>query len=251
LQPRTHSERIVAVRRTLQRLNTAVDGLIARGDYRGALALQVSFVTDDADTMSELLVEINLAEAEYNLGRWSEAWDRLSGLDPLAAAFPIARAGLSQQRAWIAAHTGHADEALRHLRRAELGDLPRHYHAEHFFTGAVAQLARGDVVAAERYAEAGARASVRPSSRRNALAIRGRVAVAMEDWIEAEHLFRAAAQNPYRGQGGDALLSWGDVLSRLGRSQEARQAYALARERDPQSESAALARAQSQRLRES
>jgi hypothetical protein len=36
------------------------------------------------------------------------------------------------------------------------------------------------------------------------------------------------------------------VLSRLGRSVDARQAYALALERDPQSESADLARVRSQ-----
>jgi tetratricopeptide (TPR) repeat protein len=230
---------------SLQTLNAAVDARIARGDYLGALELPRMFAIRDADTASALLVEINLAEAEYNLGRWSEAWDRLRELDPLAAAFPIARAGLSQQRAWIAAHTGRPDEALHHLRRAELSDLPPHYHAEHFFTGAVAQIAAGDLAAAERCARAGARTALRISSRRNALAIRGRVAAAMHAWIEAERLLCAAALHSYRGQGGDALLLWGDVLSRLGRSYEARRAYALAVERDPQSESAREAQARS------
>ena len=229
-------------------LNAAVDGRVARGDYRGALELPRAFAARDADTASALLLEINLAEAEYNLGRWSDAWDRLRRLDPLAAAFPIARAGLSQQRAWIAAHVGRAGEALRHWHRAELADLPRRYHAEHFFTGAVAQIAAGDLESAQRCAQAGTRAALRLSSRRNALAICGRVAVAARDWAEAERLFRAAALHPYRGQGGDALLLWGDALSRLGRSDEARQAYALACERDPQSESAQIARTRSDGL---
>ena len=228
---------------SLETLNEAVDGRVARGDYHGALELRRAFVPRDADTQSALLVEINLAEAEYNLGRWGDAWDRLRGLDPLAAAFPIARAGLSQQRAWIAAHLGRAGEALHHWHRAELGDLPRHYHAEHFFTGAVAHVAAGALEAAQRCAGAGERAALRPSSRRNALTIRGRVAAAMQDFTEAERLFRAAALHPYRGQGGDALLLWGDVLSRLGHSDEARSAYVLAIDRDPQSESARLARA--------
>jgi tetratricopeptide (TPR) repeat protein len=231
----------MAVPHSLESLNAAVDVRIARGDYRGALELSRAFVAHGADTMSALLVEINLAEAEYNLGRWSEAWDRLRGLDPLAAAFPIARAGLSQQRAWIAAHTGRAGDALHHWHRVELCDLPRRYHAEHCFTGAVAQIAAGDLEAAQRCADAGARVAMRASSRRNALAIRGRVAAAMHEWPEAECLFRAAALHPYRGQGGDTLLFWGDVLSRLGRFEEARRAYALAIERDPQSESARLA----------
>jgi tetratricopeptide (TPR) repeat protein len=231
------------VAHSLQTLNAAVDARVARGDYRGALELPRLFAPRDADTASALLVQINLAEAEYNLGRWTQAWDRLRGLDPLAAAFPIARAGLSQQRAWIAAHCGRADEALRHWHRAELGDLPRRYHAEHFFTGAVAQIAAGDLAAADRCARTGARVAVRISSRRNALAICGRVAVAREEWAEAERLFRAAALHPYRGQGGDALLFWGDVLRRLGRPDEAHRAWGLAIERDPQSESAQLARA--------
>ena len=106
----------------------------------------------------------------------------------------------------------------------------------------MAGIAAGDADAARRCARAGARSAVRVSSRRNALAICGRVAVAMEEWGDAERLLRAAAEHPYRWQGGDALLLWGEVLSRLGRFDEARGAYALAIERDPQSESARLAR---------
>ena len=224
---------------TLRALNAAVDGLIARGDYLGALALQRE--PGAGDTESALLVQINLAEAEYNLGRWADAWQRLRGLDPLAAAFPLPRAGLSQQRAWIAAQTGKPREALHHWLRAEREDLPAEYHAEHFFTGAVAHLAAGMVDAADRLAGLGERAAVRPSSKRNALAIHGRVAAAAARWTDAERFFRAAAEHLYRRQGGDALLLWGDTLARLGRRDEAREAWALAVERDPQSESARLA----------
>src|SRR3954468_12574398 len=141
---------IRSVAHSLQTLNAAVDARVARGDYRGALELPRAFAARDADTASALLIEINLAEAEYNLGRWSEAWDRLRGLDPLAAAFPIARAGLSQQRSWTAAHAGRGDEALHHLGRAEIRDLPRPYHAEHWFTAAVASIAAGRLDDARR-----------------------------------------------------------------------------------------------------
>src|SRR3954465_6027879 len=223
-------------------LNTAVDALIAAGCYEEALGLPFRFVVRGSrDTAHELLVEINLAEAEYNLGRWGDAWDRPRGPPPLAAAFPIARAGLAQQRAWIAAHTGRPDEALHWLRRAELRDLPRHYHAEHFFTGAVARIAAGRHEGARGCALAGAAAAIRRSSKRNALFIRGRVSAAMSDWMRAESLCRAAATDPYRAQGGDGLLLWGDLLTRLERPGEARQAYALAIERDRQSESARVA----------
>src|SRR4051812_39420572 len=223
-------------------LNTAVDALIAAGCYEEALGLPFRFVVRGSrDTAHELLVEINLAEAEYNLGRWDDAWDRLRDLDPLAAAFPIARAGLAQQRAWIAAHTGRPEEALHQWHRAELRDLPRNYHAEHFFTGAVALLGAGRIDDAGRCALTGGRVAIRPSSVRNALFIRARVAAAMRDWAAAESLCRAAASHGYRAQGGDGLLLWGDLLTRLGRGAAARQAYAMAIERDAQSQSARFA----------
>jgi tetratricopeptide (TPR) repeat protein len=223
-------------------LNQAVDGLVAAGCYLEALALPERFVARGSrDTASELLVQINLAEAEYNLGRWGAAWERLRGLDPLAAAFPIARAGLAQQRAWIAAHTARPEEALHQWHRAQLLDLPRRYHAEHFFTGAVALAGVHDHDAARRCARAGSDAAVRPSSKRNALFIRARVAAATRAWAEAESLCRAAAANAYRYQGGDGFLFWGDLLASLGRPAEARDAYALAIDRDRQSESARLA----------
>src|SRR5207302_10655769 len=69
-------------------LNRAVDAQVAAGRYLEALALAERFVSRERDTASELLVQINLAEAEYNLGRWGAAWERLRDLDPLAAAFP-------------------------------------------------------------------------------------------------------------------------------------------------------------------
>jgi len=223
-------------------LNQAVDALIAAGRYAEALALPERFVAHGSrDSMSELLVQINLAEAEYNLGRWDAAWARLRGLDPLAAAFPIARAGLTQQRAWIAAHAGRPDEALHHWQRADLCDLPRSYHAEHFFTGAVALIGMGKHDAARGCALAGDDLAIRRSSKRNALFIRARVAAAMNDWPLAESLCHAAAVYPYRAQGGDGLLFWGEVLTRLERLAEAKQAYALAMERDSQSQSARIA----------
>src|SRR3954471_3511404 len=142
----------------LETLNRAVDGLIAGGHYTEALELPGRFVERGSrDSASELLVQINLSEAEYNLGRWGAAWDRLRGLDPLAAAFPIARAGLAQQRAWIAAHTGRPDEALHCWHRAELRDLQRNYHAEHYFPGAAALIPAARLEGARRCALAGAK----------------------------------------------------------------------------------------------
>jgi tetratricopeptide (TPR) repeat protein len=223
-------------------LNSCVDGLIAAGQYLEALELAGHFGDyDQRDTCAEVLVQINLAEAEYNLGHWSVAWERLRGLDVLAAAFPIARAGLSQQRSWIAAHTGKAEAALHHWRRAALRDLPPNYYAEHFFTGAVALLGVGRIDAARECAIAGSGAAMRPSSKRNSLFIRARVAAAMGELLRAEELCRTAAGSHYRAAGGEGLLFWGGILERLGRFEEARHAYALTAERDSESESAHLA----------
>jgi tetratricopeptide (TPR) repeat protein len=229
-------------------LNQKVDGLIAAGRYREALALPQSQPPARPDTQSELLVQINLAEAEYNLGLWEEAWQRLRPLDPLACIFPITRAGLAQQRAWIAAHFGRAQEALHHWERAELRDLPRPYHAEHFFTGVVVLLALGDLDAADGCARAASHVAMRPSSRRNAFFVRARVAEAQGDYERAEQLCRAGAQHSYKAAGGDGLLLWGDLLRALHREEEAREAYSLAVRRDAESESARIAAA---RLHES
>jgi len=190
-----------------------------------------------------VLVQINLAEAEYNLGRWEAAWDRLRPLETIAAQYPITRAGLSQQRAWIAAHQGRAAEALALWRQTDVRGFPRHYHAEYHFTHAVVLLAVGRVGEADEAAAAGTEAAVRPSSRRNALFVEARVAAAQGDQEGADQLCRSAAVQRYRGQGGDGLLLWGDVLVHLRRLDEARAAWSLAIERDPQSESSKLATA--------
>jgi tetratricopeptide (TPR) repeat protein len=83
----------------------------------------------------------------------------------------------------------------------------------------------------------------RPSSERNAIFLRARVAAARGELERAESLCREAAAHPHRWQGGDGLLLWGDVLSQLGRPDHARDAWRLALERDPQSTSAAMCRA--------
>lgn len=226
---------------TAEVLNRIVDGLVAAGRYRAALELPGQFRASDRDSCSELLVQINLAEAEYNLGRWDAADERIRDLAPLTAMFPITRAGLAQQRAWIAAHQGRADDALRFLRQARLEDLPPPYHAEHHFTAAAAHLAARDLPAAHRFAVLGQRSAVRPSSVRNALFIRARVAAAEGDLAAADRFCRDAAAHRWRSQGGDGLVLWGDVLRRLGREDEATRAYELAVQRDPESESAATA----------
>jgi hypothetical protein len=94
--------------------NAAIDLLISAGAYEAALRAEPQPYTpaNSSDALGLTLIQVNLAEAEYNLGRWDAAEERLRPLDPACGAFDIARAGLLQQRAWISAQRGRGDEAL-------------------------------------------------------------------------------------------------------------------------------------------
>lgn len=131
----------------------------------------------------------------------------------------------------------------RHGEQADIDGLPYRYRAEHYFTHVAVALALNRLEEAEEAAAAGADAAVRASSERNVLFLLARVAASQRDWARADSLCEAAAEHRYRGQGGDGLLLWGDVLTELGRPGPARRAYELAISRDSQSESATKAAA--------
>jgi tetratricopeptide (TPR) repeat protein len=225
------------VLRTGQRVNQLVEALVASGQYREALQVPPPDPRW-AEPGQEMLIQINLAEADYNLGRWDEAWQRLAPLDAEAALPSICESGLLLQRAWIAAHQGRGAEALELWTSADIGGLPYEYWAEHHFTGAAALLALGRLDEALEAAQGGAADAVRPSSLRNVLFLQARIHAAAGRLAEAEALCREAAAHPLQTQGGDGLLLWGDLLLELGRPEEALAAWRLCVERDPQSESA-------------
>lgn len=220
--------------------NDAVNLLVSAGAYQAALRAEPPAQPPRAahDALELALIQVNLAEAEYNLGRWADAEARLFELDEACAAFPITRAGLLQQRAWILAHTGRAEAALALCERVRITWLPLHYHAEHHFTRAAALLGLGQLDDAEAATRSGSAAARRTASQRNATILLARVAAARADWPLVERRCRAAAEHPFRGQGGDGLLLWGDALRELGRENDARAAWKLCVDRDPESESA-------------
>lgn len=222
--------------------NELVNLYVTSGLYRLALGSDPRPDEEAGASRAMLaLIRINVAEADYNLGRWADAEERLVGLDRDAAALAITRAGLLQQRAWIAAHTGQPDRAAALCAQVAIQWLPRAYHAEFYFTRAAAWLALGRRDRAARELEIADRACLRISSRRNALFLRARVAFAGGSLEEAERWCRRGAEHAFRGQGGDGLLLFGDVLARLERPDEAAAAWRLAVERDPESESARTA----------
>ncbi|TMA18446.1 MAG: hypothetical protein E6J88_19360 [Deltaproteobacteria bacterium] len=193
------------------------------------------------DAMALCLIQINLAEAEYNLGQWDAAKARLRNLELSAWSHSICRAGLLLQRAWIAAHEGDAATALDLCGCTRPAWLPRTYRAEYHFTKAAALLAGARFEEADAAASAGTASSMRASSKRNAMFLRAKIAAGKEDWTLAEQLCRTAAQHPYRSQGGDGLLLRAEALHHFGRHEEARHALQLVIERDPESAAAMTA----------
>lgn len=220
--------------------NTAIDVLISAGAYDAALGAEPapSMPRNAREALGLALVQINLAEADYNRGRWDAAEARLRPLDLACWLFPIARAGLLQQRAWIAAHRGRATEALDLCSSIKPRWLPLAYRAEYHFTRAAALLAAGRNVDAEAAVEDGARAARRRSSLRNALFLRARVAAADGDWDRAERLCREAAGHVSTGQGGAGLVLWAQALTEVGRHPDAEEVLRLVSQRDPESEAA-------------
>jgi tetratricopeptide (TPR) repeat protein len=219
--------------------NVAIDVLISAGAYEAALRAEAR-PDGPASSREELglaMGQINLAEAEYNLGRWEAAEARLRPLDRACRRHPMTRAGLLQQRAWIAAHRGRADEALALVGSIKPRWLPPTYRAELHFTRAVALLAAGRLDEAEQAVIEGERRARRRSSRRNGLFLRARVAAARGDWAGAERLCREAASHAFRRQGGDGLRLWARALTHLGEHARAEEARRLAAERDPESDS--------------
>jgi hypothetical protein len=226
----------------------AANAFICAGLYTEALAVEPwaarrAAGTEPDDEGQPCLLQINLAEADYNLGRWTEARARLDLLDEAQLGSPLLICGLRCQRAWIGGRLGDPGPAAHFLGTFDPGGLPRLFEAELHFCAAVSHQALGSPDAALEAVERGQAAALRASSRRN-----GRFLLAwlLDEGGQAGRAlaeYQAAADDPYRGQGGDGLLAWGELLHRLGKTQRSRAAWTLAAARDPQSEAAHKARA--------
>ena len=220
--------------------NAAIDVLISAGEYEAALAAEPPAIENPTRLAAHglALIQINLAEAEYNLGRWEAAEARLARAEGACRRFAMTRAGLLQQRAWIAAQRGRAGEALALCASVNPRSLPRLYRAELHFTRAAALIAAGRLDEAEAAVGQAERLALRLSSRRNAVFLRAQLAAARGDWPEAERRCREAAVHAARGQGGSGLLLWAEALTHLQRRREAEDVLRLVSGRDPQSEAA-------------
>ncbi|WP_047856527.1 tetratricopeptide repeat protein [Archangium gephyra] len=225
--------------------NTAINTFINAGLYQEALEVERRWeprAVDDAEELGadeeEALARFNLCEALYNLGDWEAARERLRAVEESPAGEPLLRHAILMQRAWIQAHTGQGTEALATLERLNREDIPRVYWSEVAFTRAAALLALRRYDEAGNEARAGLKLARRVASTRNGLFMLGHVALAAGRLEEAARHFEAGAVHPYKGQGGGALLAWGDCLEKLGRGERAREAWRLVLERDSQSAAA-------------
>ncbi len=231
----------------------AANAFICAGRYGEALATE-AWADAHADTSEPYdegqihLLRINLAEADYNLGDWTGAKARLSPLHEDELWGSLLTHGLRAQRAWIAAHEG--DPAPLHAFLDDFDPLALSplYRAEQHFCAAVCNAALGRHTEALSHAERGAQHAMRASSRRNAhflLAMLKAPNAQNDHDAEVLRHYEAGAAHAYLGQGGDALLAWGDLLHKNGRADEARAAWGFAKTRDPES---AAARRASEKL---
>jgi tetratricopeptide (TPR) repeat protein len=224
-------------------LGACVNAFINGGRYRRALEIAAELETRGQSHPEWGLLQVNLAEAELNLGRSEAALERLNRLRARSALSGIAAAAEGDLRAWICAHLGRTPEALAAVEAVRVDDHPPIFHPEHHFALAAVYLAKGDTRGALAELDLARPLAVRASSVRNEVFLRARCLAAAGDTPGALAEYQRGAAMAYVGQGGDALLAWGDLLARLDRHDEARRVWQLAIERDAESGAAAIAEA--------
>lgn len=244
-------------------VNTAVNAMINAGLYREALGVPARWSKAvrrrerRRDPAGYLLVQVNLAEALYNLGRFGCASKVLEGItgDCESRGTELVKSGLWMQKAWLAVLVGFPRTALQHLEKVNIRALPREFRAEPAFARAAALRDLGRSEEAGHEAERGLSLSRRESSKRNALFLLASVAAYQREPQRAIELLEQGAALPYQGQGGDGLLLLGEQYDLVGREHDRRKAYEWAVQRDPQSRAARLAarklKARSDRMKHS
>jgi tetratricopeptide (TPR) repeat protein len=231
-------------------LNCAVNAMINAGRYKEALRLTARWNRGFLERAHRrhpdgyLLVQVNLAEALYNLGRFGCAKRLLDAItvECEQRGSRLVRAGLVLQKAWLAMLTGDPARALEQMAAIQQRHLPRAFHAELHFTRAAALRDLGRLDEAKREAEVAAALAQRASSKRNALFILGSIAAAEDQPQRAIEILERGATHPYRAQGADGLLLLGEQYLRVGLTPESDWAFGCAVARDPQSVAARRAK---------
>lgn len=215
----------------------AVSVEVAAGRYQEALLWRALCSEPGDGHESELILRINEAEAMANLGRVEEALHWVSA----EASLPFTIAGTAAHRAWCLALLNRPDDAALALQEGSANNLNYQFRSEwHLAEVAVALSARRWDEAEHALLKAEHNAH-RASTGRNVHYSRGLLLAAQGRHQDALPHFEKGAACIYVGQGGEALLTWGDSLKTLGRDEEARSAWRLCSSRDPQAPAAARA----------
>jgi tetratricopeptide (TPR) repeat protein len=217
--------------------NKAVCIEVAAGRYTEALSWRELCPDAPAVRDMELLLRVNEAEAMVNLGRVEESLAWIAH-EP---ALDFVRAGMGCHRAWCFTILNRLDDAAASLAQTPAGDLGEQYESEWHLTAAALATSAADWSKAEAALKEAASLAVRASTKRNIDFARGMLLAAQSRHHDSLVHFERGASAQYTGQGGAALLAWGDSLKAVGREEEARRAWLLCAQRDPQSPAAARA----------
>jgi tetratricopeptide (TPR) repeat protein len=229
-------------------VNAAIDIYVNGGRYGSALSAAERWSAEAQERgraespVQHAYAAINRAEALHNVGDHEAALRLLDETERHAKrADRLSQEGLELLRAWILCHVGRAREAWTRLAKIDRKVFGPRYRAEYHLTRAVALCEKGELGFAEREAHAGAGAARRAASRRNALHVEARVAMAAKDDARAIALLERARRHAYQGQAGPVLVHLGEAYERAGKPAEARRAYQDALAADPQSYACAAA----------
>lgn len=203
---------------------------VAAGRYREALEWHDANATPRDDL--ERLLLLNLAEALACLGRFEESL-RITDWLP---SNDFVRVGVASHRAWVLSELGRTTEARRVLEpSASLVTLLGPYQAEWYFSSFCIEFAEKNFDAAEQALRNAHACVQRESTRRNLSFLCGRLAATRGDHAAALIHFERGAHSPYQWQGGDALAHWAEMLTLLGRHEDARAVWHKCAAQDPQS----------------
>lgn len=225
-----------------------IDIWVNAGRYRTALLAARDARWRGASWELSCVGHVNRAEALHNLGRDGLALALLRRQRARLERSALGRNGAIALEAWIFAQRGNAAQARAVFGRIDPKPLSPYYLSEVLYTHAAIELAGNELDRAFTLASHGLAKAVRASSERNGHFLLGRIDLARGQLEQALVHYERGRHHRYRGQGGTALLELGQLYERLNRPNAAREVYAEALARDPESPAARECRARASML---